>query len=98
MLRMTRCFLLLIAFLLFASPVHSQSVVDRGKLLYENHCQKCHESNVHTRDDRKVKNLVDLSKWVIRWQHHLELDWSYQEVRDVMHYLNQEFYQLNESP
>lgn len=85
-------------FIIATSSVSIGDEVDRGKLLYENHCQKCHDSGVHLREGKKVKTLVDLSKWVIRWQHHLELDWSYQEIRDVMYYVNNSFYKIPGTP
>ncbi len=72
--------------------------VKRGQLLYENHCQKCHDTRVHTREDRRTKNLVDISKWVIRWQYHLQLDWTFQEVRDVVFFLNQSYYHFAATP
>lgn len=66
--------------------------VDRGQLLYENHCGGCHDSKAHLREDKLVKNLVDLSKQVIRWQYAQKLNWEYDDVIQVTRYLNQEFY------
>ena len=72
--------------------------VDRGKLLYENHCGVCHTPAIHQRENRKSKTLVDISKWVIRWQHHLKLGWSFEEVSAVTRYLNATYYNIESSP
>jgi len=68
--------------------------VERGQLLYQNHCGKCHTAAIHQRENSKVKNLVDLSTWVIRWQYHLKLNWEMEDVRHVMAYLNEEYYHI----
>jgi len=77
--------------------VHAEDI-DRGKLLYENHCGGCHTSAIHQRDDRKSNTLVEMSKWVIRWQYHLKLGWSFEEVRQVVGYLNATYYHIGRSP
>jgi cytochrome c5 len=67
----------------------------RGKLLYENHCTSCHESNAHIRANRKVKTFDDITYWVKRWSTELDLKWNADEIADVVHYLNKEYYKLN---
>lgn len=69
-----------------------------GKLLYENHCGGCHTPAVHERPQRKVESLTDLSKWVIRWQYHLKLNWSVEEVSQVINYLNTQYYHKGRLP
>ena len=66
--------------------------VDRGQLLYENHCLTCHAAEIHQRSDRKVHSLIELNKRVIIWQHYLKLDWELNDVRQVTNFLNREFY------
>lgn len=83
--------------ILFCGYVQSEEV-DRGKLLYENHCSTCHTPEVHERGNRKVTSLVDLNKMVIKWQYHLKLNWSVEEVRQVMGYLNERYYQIDKRP
>ena len=68
----------------------------RGKLLYENHCQVCHDSKVHIREDHRAKSKMDIQYWVIRWSLELKLDWSLAEVADVVNYLAEEYYQFEE--
>jgi len=86
---------LLTLFMIFNISTVSANTVDRGQLLYENHCGGCHDSKAHLRGERLVENLVDLSKQVIRWQYAQKLDWQYDEVIQVMRYLNKEFYQFS---
>lgn len=70
----------------------------RGQLLYENHCKRCHEESVHTRDEPKAKNVVDLSRWVIRWQYDQKLEWDYDAIREVIQYLNRTYYKFPQTP
>ena len=81
---------LLIIFLLCISAYANE--VNRGQLLYENHCTTCHTPDIHQRLDRKVNSLVELNKRVVVWQHFLKLDWQLIDVRQVTNYLNQKFY------
>ena len=83
--------------ILFSGSLQAEEV-DRGQLLYENHCGECHASDVHERVNRKVNSLVELSRVVIHWQYHLKLDWSFDEVRQVMRYLNQRYYNIDKRP
>ena len=64
----------------------------RGQLLYENHCQSCHESIVHIREDHKAKNFADVQYWVGRWAQEVETKWSADEIDAVVQYLNDTFY------
>ena len=76
-------------------PVVAQPAsAERGRLLYENHCTVCHESVVHVREDRKVKTRQDLLAFISRWQNHLGLGWSAEEMNDVREYLNEKYYGL----
>ena len=65
----------------------------RGQLLYENHCRGCHEKSVHSRTEKSAKSKDDIKYWVIRWATELKLEWSTQDVKDVVDYLDQTFYQ-----
>lgn len=70
--------------------------VHRGKLLYENHCTGCHNSNIHSRHSDKVKSLHDIRKWVIRWSRNLQLNWEDKDIDMVTEYLNTQFYRFTE--
>lgn len=67
---------------------------DRGKELYENHCQGCHESWAHERAGRQVSSLGELRQRVAGWSFHSGLDWRDEEIDDVADYLNRQFYQM----
>ena len=67
---------------------------DRGRELYENHCQSCHEDWAHNRGNRKVATLDDLRGRVASWSVHSGLDWRTEEISAVTGYLNRRFYQL----
>jgi len=60
----------------------------RGAALYENHCQACHSSRVHQREQRLPDNLVQLRVQVERWQKQQGLRWNDEDVADVVEYLN----------
>ena len=64
----------------------------QGQLLYENHCQTCHESMVHIRNASKVKSFEDIQYWVGRWAIELEVKWSDEEINAVVQYLNEKYY------
>ena len=66
--------------------------LSRGQLLYENHCTKCHESQVHIRANRKSKSIADVQAWVSKWQAEEKLEWGKSEITDVTGYLVDRFY------
>jgi hypothetical protein len=67
----------------------------RGLCLYENHCMACHESVVHIREARKAKSLTALRGAIRRWSNMINLDWSAQEVDDVLEHLNARYYRFD---
>lgn len=70
----------------------------RGGMLYENHCMQCHESIVHIREQQQAESLGDIAYQILRWERELRLKWSADEVYDVMHYLNHDFYHFSAQP
>ena len=89
--------LLMPAFALFLSfvglplSVHAADM-ERGQLLYENHCTSCHDSRAHVRDNRRAKSLTDVRQWVVRWSDHLALNWGSDERNDVADYVFGRYY------
>lgn len=71
-----------------------EAAKSRGQLLYENHCIRCHETSVHTRNPSRVTRLDDLYQWVEKWASVQHLGWKQNDIRDVVDYLNQEYYHL----
>lgn len=69
---------------------------ERGRQLYENHCQACHSDLLHTDKVRKVKTLTDLNQRVAAWAAHAGEDWRTAEVNDVTLYLDRTFYHFSD--
>jgi cytochrome c2 len=84
--------LLGLAAALAASAVRADA--ERGRLLYENHCQRCHTSVVHVREQRKATTPAALRGWIDRWSADLKLGWTPEDSNDVYQYLNHRYYRL----
>ncbi|MDX1606935.1 MAG: cytochrome c, partial [Candidatus Competibacterales bacterium] len=80
---------------LFALGTTRAAEPDRGQLLYENHCSGCHESTIHLREDREADSPAAVREQILRWQEHLELPWTDEEVDAVLRYLNRRFYRFD---
>lgn len=93
MRRETRISTLLAGVLLVTALPASADMV-RGQQLYEHHCQLCHKSSAHVRDNHKVQNEDDLAYFVRRWSDYLKLDWTAEDRADVKEYLNDAYYKL----
>ncbi|MCC6533120.1 MAG: cytochrome c [Burkholderiales bacterium] len=65
---------------------HAQNL-ERGRQLYENHCQTCHTAQVHGRKNRTAIGIGDLREIVDRWQANQALRWSREEIEDVVQFL-----------
>lgn len=65
---------------------------ERGRQLYENHCQACHSSLLHSPLKGRIKSFRELQSQVSSWSTHAAKDWSVEEVNDVSYYLDRTFY------
>lgn len=74
------------ALLCVSLPAGADSV--RGRTLYENHCEGCHSTRVHEREQKLPANLEELRRQVDRWQALQSLRWGADDIRDVVDYLN----------
>ncbi|MFN2308602.1 MAG: cytochrome c [Gammaproteobacteria bacterium] len=72
----------------------SAADLQAGRLLHDEHCMKCHDSGVYTRDDRRVTSLDGLRKQVKRCELSLGLTWFDEQTEDVVQYLNDAYYKL----
>lgn len=68
--------------------------VQRGRMLYENHCEVCHTSNIHRRANRIPLNAAELRAIVHQWQKQERLNWSEQDVTDVVQFLRETRYRF----
>ena len=77
-----------------AGPVAAQAPADieRGRALYENHCQVCHTPRVHSRVNRLPVSRAELREIVDNWQRQEALGWSSRDVADVVEFLNRTRY------
>ena len=66
--------------------------VNNGMILHQENCLRCHQSEMYTRDDRKVKTFEQLKKQVQQCELAIELGWFEEEVEDVTGYLNVAYY------
>ena len=71
--------------------------MERGKLLYENECTECHESQVHIRKNHKARSLGDIQWQAIRWSREKKLEWSGSDVNDVSWFLYKQYYGGNDA-
>jgi len=75
---------------------HAQSS-ERGRQLYENHCQVCHTPQIHGRPKRMAMTVDELREIVRRWQENQGLRWSREEIEDVTQYLATTKYRFSTS-
>ena len=85
--------LILIGVLVATSPAVVADVA-RGKALHDEHCMKCHDTGVYSRDNRFIKNREALAKQVQRCQLSAGAQWFDENVNDVVEYLNATFYKF----
>lgn len=80
--------------LCWAATGVSAADLKAGAALHAEHCMKCHDSGVYTREDRRISSLEGLRKQVKRCELSLNLTWFDEQVEDVVHYLNSTYYKL----
>lgn len=65
---------------------------ERGRALYENHCQVCHTPRVHSRPGKLPIGRDELRGVVERWQQAEQLRWDAQDIADVVEFLGRTRY------
>lgn len=83
-----------VAFVAACTTVHAQTAApaSRGQLLYDTHCLACHDTQVHWRDGKRVRNWDTLVAQVRRWQAVADLRWSDDDILQVARHLNARIY------
>lgn len=62
--------------------------IDRGRALYENHCQVCHSAQIRGRKSRAALSMSELRGIVDSWQRNQGLRWTSDEIEDVVQFLS----------
>ena len=75
-----------------AQPPEPQA--SRGALLYQTHCIGCHDRQIHWRDRKSATDWTSLSAQVRRWQANAGLEWTDEEIDEVVRYLNATIYRF----
>jgi len=87
--------LLGLAGLLITGISIADSNADNGKKLFTaSKCNQCHNTEVYTRKDRKIKDLKSLEIQVRRCDSNLNTNWFDDEIIDVTAHLNKEYYKF----
>ena len=68
--------------------------LERGHVLYENHCRMCHESIAFKRQDKIARNYDEVRAQVVRWQTNTSLRWSAEDIDNVASYVARTYYKI----
>ncbi|MBP7900382.1 MAG: cytochrome c [Gammaproteobacteria bacterium] len=85
---------LLLAGACFAISAPSFANSDHAKKLVQANCVSCHQTEVYTRDNRKVKNLSSLATFVENCNTQTAAGWFPEDVDAVVKYLNANYYKF----
>jgi mono/diheme cytochrome c family protein len=88
---MSRASLLLLLVLPLAAEAQD---AERGRLLYQTHCDGCHYERVHDRLRTEVKDLADLRDMVARWAPQTKRSFTLDEREEIVQYLNESHYRF----
>ena len=77
----------------YASELPGDSA--EGKRLYDANCMGCHDTGIHTRNDRIVQSLDALEKRVANCTHAARKEFSANETQNIIKYLNDQFYHFH---
>lgn len=82
--------------MLVALPASAADPADpqEGRQLVDSNCNSCHQSEVYTRKNRRVKDLDQLRTQVRRCEFSLDLRWFDDQIENVTNYLNEQYYKF----
>jgi mono/diheme cytochrome c family protein len=87
--------------IIFSSTILAATTViadtENGKALYQEKCATCHmvggdHTVFHQEDKRKMKDLSGLKGQVSMCTQNLNIEWFPDEEKDVVEYLNKQYY------
>jgi len=67
---------------------------ERGRELYEAHCQHCHTAAIHARPNQLPLSRDELAGIVDHFRRAAGLGWTPEEIEDVVEYLNRTRYRF----
>ncbi len=82
-----------IAALAQASDTDSDAA-HHGRAMHNEHCVKCHDDQVYTRDNRRITTLPALGVQVRRCRDNLGIHWFDEDTDAVVNYLNSRYYKF----
>lgn len=89
---------LLLGSIIFFSATASVAEVDEkyvlGEKAHAEHCYKCHDDHIYTRENSFVKSLDALSKQVVRCKNNIGIPWFDEDTETVIHFVNKKFYKF----
>jgi len=85
--------LALLAAVLASTPVLAADL-ERGKMLYENHCRMCHDSVAFKRDEKIAHTYDEVRAQVMRWQTNTSLHWNAEDITNVASYVAKTYYRI----
>ena len=91
----TRFMLAICLSIAWTAPVPAEDF-SRGKELYGDHCDICHDYLTHPGKDNKVKSLSELRSRIASWPEHTGQHWGESEIDDVLNYLNKSYYHFED--
>ncbi|HTS52249.1 MAG TPA: cytochrome c [Burkholderiales bacterium] len=68
--------------------------LERGQVLYDNHCRMCHDSIAFKREGKIARNYEEVRAQVIRWQANTSLQWSAEDIENVASYVARTYYKI----
>ncbi len=86
-----------------ANPFPDADLANGRRIHFDSKCASCHEEKtgrdagfIYLRDDRKVKSIFDLKRYVSLCNSELRLGLFPEDERDVAAFVNQQWYKLKE--
>lgn len=77
--------------------------IERGQELHDDNCVSCHAAiygekgnEIYTRENRKIDSLTRLQEQLELCKNSLGTNWPKDQIQDVQHYLNKNFYHFKE--
>lgn len=75
-------------------PAVNAGDVEQGKKLYDQHCQGCHDTRIHTRPNRIIHTYGDLINRVKFCDAQVKAGFDDAQLKAVAEYLNTNFYKF----